>query len=183
MANADHWIYFKVANEFEIALGHSILSPVQAIDKNTKFVWTNALIAGAILVLFIYNALIASATASRLYVAYSLFLLASLVTFLVYSRLTEQWGWLIDRHSTGYTALAFFAFSFWFMDELFKDKLTSLSRLCSWLGTFIALAYGTSCATRTTIHDPDNGGRHRTHYFCFTRSSKIEKALSIGWIN
>lgn len=37
-ANADHWIYFKVANEFEIALGHSILSPVQAIDKNTKFV-------------------------------------------------------------------------------------------------------------------------------------------------
>jgi diguanylate cyclase (GGDEF)-like protein len=140
-ANADHWIYFKVANEFEIALGHSILSPVQAIDKNTKFVWTNALIAGAILVLFIYNALIASATASRLYGAYSLFLLVCLVTFLVSSRLTEQWGWLIDRHSTGYTALAFFAFSFWFMDELFKDKLTRLSQLCSWLGILLLLGH------------------------------------------
>ena len=140
-ANTDHWVYFKVANEFEIALGHSILSPVQAIEKNTRFVWRNALIAGAILVLFIYNALIASATASRLYVAYSLFLLASLVTFLVYSRLTEQWGWLIDRNSTGYTALAFFAFSFWFMDELFKDNLTRLSRLCSWLGILILLGH------------------------------------------
>ena len=140
-ANADHWIYFKVANEFEIALGHSILGPVQAIEKNTRFVWTNALIAGAILVLFIYNALIASATASRLYLAYSLFLLASLATFLVSSRLTEQWGWLIDRHPTGYTALAFFAFSFWFMDELFKAKLTRLSRLCSWLGILLLLGH------------------------------------------
>ena len=93
------------------------------------------------MVLFIYNALIASATASRLYVAYSLFLLASLVTFLVSSRLTEQWGWLIDRHSSGYTALAFFAFSFWFMDELFKDKLTRLSRLCSWLGILLLLGH------------------------------------------
>ena len=140
-ANAYHWVYFKVANEFEVALGHSILSPVQAVDRNTNFVWTNSLIAGAILVLFIYNALIASATASRLHVAYSLFLLASLVTFLVSSRLIEQWGWLIDRHSTGYTALAFFGFSFWFMDELFKEKLTRLSRLCSWLGILLLLGH------------------------------------------
>lgn len=140
-ANTDHWVYFKVANQYSVALGHDIISPEQAIQNNTRFVWLNALIAGALFSLAVYNAAIAFSTTNRIYVSYTLFLTISLVNFLIASHLLEQTGWLISRYPTGYNILLFFSLSFWFLDELFKDKLTPLSRACTGLGLLLLLSH------------------------------------------
>ena len=140
-ANTDHWVHFKVANEYGVALGHDIISPEQANENNLRFVWINALIAGALLSLVAYNASVAYATSSRIYIAYTLFLTISFLNFLIASHLLEQIGLLISRHPTGYNILLFFSLSLWFLDELFKDKLTQLSRVCTGLGLLLLISH------------------------------------------
>ena len=140
-ANTNHWAYFKVANKYGVALGHDIISSEQANQNNTRFVWLNALIAGALLSLTVYNAAIAVSTANRIYAIYTLFLTISWANFLIASHLLEQIGWLISRYPTGYNILLFFFSSFWFLDELFKDKLTKLSRACTGFGLLLLISH------------------------------------------
>ena len=121
-------VYLKVQDRFQIHLGHRVVPASLAQKHNERFVIFSGAVISALLALLIYNLSIASFSQSRLYAYYSILLAASLFIFAVDSRQTELAGWLSNREFCYLGIPLFFAASFLFLGELFKEVESRLTR-------------------------------------------------------
>ena len=122
-------VYLKVQDRFQIHLGHRVVPVSLAQKHNERFIIFSVAVISALLALLVYNLSIALLSRSRLYAYYSILLAASLFIFAVDSRQTELVGWLSNRDLAYPATTLFFAASFLFLSELFKEVESRVTRL------------------------------------------------------
>lgn len=153
--NSQDTVYLKIQDRFQIHLGHRVIPASLAQVHNERALLFSTAVTSALLALLSYNLAIAVFSRSRLYANYSVLLASSLFIFIIDSRQAELVGWLTNRAFAYPTTALFFAASFLFLGELFKEvdsRLTRLNRGCALVLSIVHLLLPIDLMIRAMDH-------------------------------
>ncbi|NRP60156.1 ATP-binding protein [Marinobacterium sp. xm-d-564] len=128
-------LLYRIESNFKIDLGYQVNDLSQSVYLDHKESAVGLLLLGGLVVLMLYNLILAVAHSGLLYFAYSAFLFCSAALTVSYFRLYELLG--ISANSVeleAYAGLALYAFAYLFLSLLFKDNQTKTTKRLLMLG-------------------------------------------------
>lgn len=131
-------VLYRVESQFKIDLDYQVLDTNSASRADNQKLMVGAMIFAALLILLIYNLILALLNRGLTYLFYSGFLGSSTLVTVAFFRLNEPFGWVMDPvYLKAYAGLALYAFAFLFLSQLFKENQTKATQRLLILGYLV----------------------------------------------
>lgn len=128
-------LLYRIESNFKVDLGYQVTDLNQGYFSDHKESAVGLLLFGGLVVLVLYNLILAVSHGGLLYFAYSGFLLCSASVTLSYFRLYEILGISVNSVALeAYSGVALYAFAYLFLSLLFKDNQTKTTKRLLMLG-------------------------------------------------
>ena len=188
-ANANAELFYRIESRFKVDLGFNVLNLSAATKADSDKSILGAMIFAALLMLLLYNLILALLKQDALYLYYSAFLLSISVVSVAYFRLYELLGYTMDSvYLEAYSGVSLYAFAYLFLSELFKENHTKTTKRLLAVG-YIILAGHLFLEPYTLIKSyADWAGP--IVFFVFTylvinawrQQNPLAKYVMVGWI-
>lgn len=131
-------VVYRIDSQFKVELGYQVLDLNAASKRGSKTLLIGAMVSSALLVLVIYNLILALLNRRLVYLLYSGFLACSSLVSIAYFRLYETLGFVMDSvYLEAYSGVALYAFAYLFLSQLFKANQTKITQRLLILGYLV----------------------------------------------